>query len=76
MHLSQLTEVPNKRYQNNYLSLFVTFLALMVHFAMQGFFTSFGCPYFVMYLSLGLIKVNPRLIASDDICDRSIVVRI
>ena len=37
-------------------------------------FASFGCPYFVRYLSLGLVKVNPRLIASDDICERSIVV--
>ena len=37
-------------------------------------FASFSCPYFVRYLSLGLIKVNPRLIASDDICERSIVV--
>jgi hypothetical protein len=27
-----------------------------------------------MYLSLWLIKVNPRFIASDDICERSIVV--
>jgi hypothetical protein len=27
-----------------------------------------------MYLSLGLIKDNPRLIASEDICERSIVV--
>jgi hypothetical protein len=36
--------------------------------------TSFGCPYFIMYKSLGLIKVNPRLIASDDICEWSIVV--
>ena len=35
---------------------------------------SFGCPYFVLYLSLGLIKVNPRLIDSDDICERSIAV--
>ena len=37
-------------------------------------FASFCCPYFVLYLSLGLIKVNPRLIANDDICERSIVV--
>ena len=37
-------------------------------------FASSGCPYFVLYLSLGLVKVNPRLIASDDICKRSIVV--
>ena len=37
-------------------------------------FASFGCPYFVLYFSLGLVKVNPRLIASDDICERSIVV--
>ena len=37
-------------------------------------FASFGCPYFVLYLSLGLVKVNPRLIASDYICERSIVV--
>jgi hypothetical protein len=32
--------------------------------------TAFCCPYFVMYLLLGLIKVN----ASDDICERSTVV--
>ena len=31
-------------------------------------FASFGCPYFVPYLSL--VKVNPRLIASDDFCER------
>ena len=37
-------------------------------------FASFGCLYFVLHLSLGLVKVNPRLIASDDICQRSIVV--
>ena len=37
-------------------------------------FVSFGCPYFVLYLSLGLVKVDPRLIACDDICERSIVV--
>jgi hypothetical protein len=37
-------------------------------------FTSFGCPYFVVSLLLGLIKVNPCLIASDDFCERSIVV--
>ena len=37
-------------------------------------FASFGSPYFVLYLSLGLKKVNPRLIASDDICERSIVI--
>ena len=37
-------------------------------------FASFGCPYFVLYLSLGLVKVNPRLIDSDDICGRPIVV--
>ena len=37
-------------------------------------FAYFGCPYFVLYLSLALVKVNPRLIASDDICERSIVV--
>ena len=37
-------------------------------------FASFGCPYFILYLSLGLVKVNPCLIASDDICERSIVV--
>ena len=37
-------------------------------------FASFGCPYFVLYLSLGLVKVNPCLIASDDIWERSIVV--
>ena len=37
-------------------------------------FASFGCPYFGLYLSLGLVKVNPRLIACDDICERSIVV--
>jgi hypothetical protein len=36
--------------------------------------TFFACPYFVMYLLLGLIKVNLRLRASDDICERSIVV--
>jgi hypothetical protein len=29
--------------------------------------TSFGCPYFVIYLS-------PRLMASDDICERWIIV--
>jgi hypothetical protein len=29
------------------------------------FLTSFGCPYFVMYLLLWFIKVNPRLIISD-----------
>ena len=52
----------------------MTFLMLMVRFDMQGLFVSFGCPYFVLYLSLGLVKVNPRLIASDDICERSIVV--
>ena len=36
-------------------------------------FASFGCPYFVLYLSLGLVKVNSRLIAGDDIYERSIV---
>jgi hypothetical protein len=36
--------------------------------------TFYGCPYFVMYLSLGLKMVNPRLIASDNIWERSIVV--
>jgi hypothetical protein len=36
--------------------------------------TSFGWPYFVMHLSLGLIKVKPRLIASHYICERWIVV--
>jgi hypothetical protein len=36
--------------------------------------TSFVCLYFVMYLSLGLIKVNQRLAASDDTCERPIVV--
>ena len=37
-------------------------------------FASFGCPFFVLYLSLGLVKLNQRLIASDDICEISIVV--
>ena len=37
-------------------------------------FASFGCPYVVLYLSLGLLKVNPCLVASDDICERLIVV--
>ena len=27
-----------------------------------------------LYLSPGLVKVNPRLITSDDVCERSIVV--
>jgi hypothetical protein len=52
----------------------MTSLVLMVRFAMPGNLTSFDCPYFVMHLSLGLTKVNLRLIASDDICERSIVV--
>ena len=43
-------------------------------FCYERSLASFGCPYFVLYLSLGLVKVNPRLIASDDICERSIVV--
>jgi hypothetical protein len=30
--------------------------------------TFFGCPYFVMSILFVLIKVNPRLIASDDTC--------
>ena len=37
-------------------------------------FASFRCPYFVLYLSLGLVKVNPHLMASDNICERLIVV--
>ena len=40
-------------------------------FCYARYFASFG---FVLYLSLGLVKVNPSLIASDDICERSIVV--
>ena len=43
-------------------------------FCYARFFASFDCPSFVLYLLLGLVKVNPRLIASDDICERSIVV--
>ena len=43
-------------------------------FCYARFFASFGCPYFVLYLSLGLVKMNLRLIASDDICERSTVV--
>ena len=37
-------------------------------------FAAFGCPYFILYLSLGLVKLNPCLIASNDVCERSIVV--
>ena len=37
-------------------------------------FASFGYPYFVICISLGLVKVDPRLVASDDICERSIVI--
>ena len=29
---------------------------------------SYGCPYFVLYLSFELIKMNPCLFNSDDIC--------
>jgi hypothetical protein len=36
--------------------------------------TTFVCPYFVIYRSLGVIKVNPRLMSSDAICERSSVV--
>jgi hypothetical protein len=36
--------------------------------------TSFGCINLVVYLSLGLMKVKPHLIAIDDICEGSIVV--
>ena len=43
-------------------------------FCYERSFASFGCPYFVLYLLLGLVKVNPRLIASNDICERLIVV--
>jgi hypothetical protein len=34
--------------------------------------SSFSCPYFVMYLSLGLMNVNLRLFASENICRRSV----
>jgi hypothetical protein len=43
-------------------------------FCYAGSLTYFDWPYFVMYLSLGLINVKTRLIAGDDICERSIVV--
>jgi hypothetical protein len=36
--------------------------------------TSIRCPYFVIYLLLGLMKVRTCLIACDDICERAIVV--
>jgi hypothetical protein len=50
----------------------MTFLMLMVRFVMYGL-TSFGRPYFVMNLSLGLIKWT-HVWDSDDHCKRSIVV--
>ena len=46
---------------------------LMVRFAMQGLLPPLVAQYFVLYLSIGLVKVNPCLIASNDICERSIV---
>ena len=46
---------------------------LMVHFAMQDLLPPLVARI-LFCISLGLVKVKPRLIASDDICERSIVV--
>jgi hypothetical protein len=53
----------------------ITYMTFLAHgaFCYARSVNSFGCPYFVMYLSLWLIKVNPRLIASGYISKRSIV---
>ena len=45
----------------------------MVRFAMQGLLPPLVA-HILFCISLGLVKVNPRLIANDDICERSIVV--
>ena len=47
---------------------------LMVRFAMQGLLPPLVAHILFCISSLRLLKVNPRLIASDDICERSIVV--
>ena len=59
--------------KENYMYIYYLFDAHCV-FCYARSFTSFGCQNFILYLSLALVKVNPRLIASDDICERSVVV--
>ena len=46
------------------------FYLLMVCFAMQGLWLPLVAHNFDLYLLIGLIKVNPRLISSDDILQK------
>jgi hypothetical protein len=48
------------------------FLTLMVRFAMQGLWLPLVAHFLLCIFRLG--SYNPRLIASDDICEGSIVV--